>query len=245
MALYLEKAIFVNRAPFENIELNFKEKGINVLAAINGRGKTTILSHITDAFYELAKLHFSGEFSDKEGKYYRLSSSLYNLDSNKPSFVYLRFRNNETNIDYIDIRHNCSSEEYDVAINIENKIPYEKLSSTLDRQATIKYWYIENIDEGKLVPSLFSNNLMTYFPSYRYETPGYLNDPYKIELSFKKSSYFSGYLPNHIEVVSDLETLANWVMDIVLDYQLYKSNDALQLRSSFNRNLPVKHVLTI
>ena len=55
MALYLEKAIFVNRAPFENIELNFKEKGINVLAAINGRGKTTILSHITDAFYELAK----------------------------------------------------------------------------------------------------------------------------------------------------------------------------------------------
>ena len=25
MALYLEKAIFVNRAPFENIELNFKE----------------------------------------------------------------------------------------------------------------------------------------------------------------------------------------------------------------------------
>lgn len=237
MALYLEKAIFVNRAPFENIELNFKEKGINVLAAINGRGKTTILSHITDAFYELAKLHFSGEFSDKEGKYYRLSSSLYNLDSNKPSFVYLRFRNNETNVDYIDIRHNCSSEEYDVAINIENKIPYEKLSSTLDRQATIKYWYIENIDEGKLVPSLFSNNLMTYFPSYRYETPGYLNDPYKIELSFKKSSYFSGYLPNHIEVVSDLETLANWVMDIVLDYQLYKSNGALQLRSSFNQIL--------
>ena len=42
MALYLEKAIFVNRAPFENIELKFKEKGSNVLAAINGRGKTTI-----------------------------------------------------------------------------------------------------------------------------------------------------------------------------------------------------------
>ena len=62
MALYLEKAIFVNRAPFENIELNFKEKGINVLAAINGRGKTTILSHITDAFYELAKDAFQNTF---------------------------------------------------------------------------------------------------------------------------------------------------------------------------------------
>lgn len=237
MAFYIEKAIFVNRAPFEHLELNFKEKGINVLAAINGRGKTTILSHITDAFYELAKLHYTGEFAGRESKYYRLSSSLYNLDSNKPSFVYLRFRNNETNIDYIDIRHNCTSEEYDVTINIDNKIPYDKLSSTLKKQNTVKYWHIESRDEDKLVPSLFNNNLMTYFPSYRYEAPGYLNDPYKIELSFKKSSYFSGYLPNHIEVVSNLETLANWVMDIVLDYQLYKSNNTLQLRSSFNQIL--------
>ena len=237
MAFYIEKAIFVNRAPFEHLELDFKEKGINVLAAINGRGKTTILSHITDAFYELAKLHYTGEFAGKESKYYRLSSSLYNLDSNKPSFVYLRFRNNETNIDYIDIRHNCTSEEYDVTINIDNKIPYDKLSSTLKKQNTVKYWHIESRDEDKLVPSLFNNNLMTYFPSYRYEVPGYLNDPYKIELSFKKSSYFSGYLPNHIEVVSNLETLANWVMDIVLDYQLYKSNSTLKLRSSFNQIL--------
>ena len=62
MGFYLEKAIFVNRAPFEHLELDFKESGINVLAAINGRGKTTILSHITDAFYELAKKVFYNEF---------------------------------------------------------------------------------------------------------------------------------------------------------------------------------------
>lgn len=237
MALYIKKAIFVNRAPFEHLELDFKESGINVLAAINGRGKTTILSHITDAFYELAKLHFSGEFSDKEGKYYRISSSLYNLDSNKPSFVYFRFRNNEVNIDYIDVRQSCTSEEYDAAINIENKIPYTKLSSSLERQSTIKYWHIENRDKGKLVSSIFNNNLMTYFPSYRYETPGFLNDPYKVELSFKKTSDFSGYLPNPIEVVSDLETLANWVMDIILDYQIYKSHSTLQLKNNFNQIL--------
>ena len=53
MAFYLEKAIFINRAPFEHLELDFNEKGINVLTAINGKGKTTILSHIVDAFYEL------------------------------------------------------------------------------------------------------------------------------------------------------------------------------------------------
>ena len=40
--MILEKAIFVNRAPFERLELDFKEKGVNVLTAINGKEKTTI-----------------------------------------------------------------------------------------------------------------------------------------------------------------------------------------------------------
>ena len=50
MSFSLVKAIFVNRAPFEHIEFDFKEGGINVLSAINGKGKTTLLSHVVDAF---------------------------------------------------------------------------------------------------------------------------------------------------------------------------------------------------
>lgn len=89
MGLYLNKAIFVNRAPFEHLELNFKGKGINVLSAINGKGKTTILSHITDAFYELAKKTYPNEFEGKENKYYRISSPLYNIHFATPSFFCL------------------------------------------------------------------------------------------------------------------------------------------------------------
>lgn len=37
--MYLEKAIFVNRAPFEKLELDFAKKEISVLTSINGRGK--------------------------------------------------------------------------------------------------------------------------------------------------------------------------------------------------------------
>lgn len=92
MALYLKTAIFVNRAPFENLKLDLLENGINVLSAINGKGKTAILSHITDAFYELAKKTFHNEFEGKENKYYRISSPLYNIDFSSPSFVYLRFK---------------------------------------------------------------------------------------------------------------------------------------------------------
>ena len=53
--MQIQKIIFINRAPFEHLELDFKQNGINVLTAINGKGKTTIISHIVDAFHELAR----------------------------------------------------------------------------------------------------------------------------------------------------------------------------------------------
>ena len=68
----------------------------------------------------------------------------------------------------------------------------------------------------------FSNSLMTYFPAYRYEVPSFLNEAYNFKLSFKKSSDFAGFLFNPIEVTSDLPQIANWIMDVVLDFGLYK-----------------------
>lgn len=105
MAFYIDKAIFINRAPFEHLELDFKEKGINVLTAINGKGKTTILSHIVDAFYELARPNFENEFEGRSNKYYRISSPVFNIIPSNPSFVYFIFNNNGERWDYLDIRN--------------------------------------------------------------------------------------------------------------------------------------------
>lgn len=66
MSFYIEKAIFINRAPFEHLELNFNKNSINVLSAINGKGKTTILSHIADAFYEMARNSFWVHLQEKK-----------------------------------------------------------------------------------------------------------------------------------------------------------------------------------
>ena len=134
MAFYLEKAIFINRAPFEHLELDFKEKGVTVLTAVNGKGKTTIISHVVDAFYELAKMYYSNEFEGKENKYYRISTSIFNLDSEKPSFVYLRFNNDDKKVDYVDIRNRCSQIEYENAINIVDRIPFAKFSDSFEAQ---------------------------------------------------------------------------------------------------------------
>ena len=54
----LKNILLINRAPFEHLELDFGDENINILSGINGAGKTTIISYIVDAFYELAKCQF-------------------------------------------------------------------------------------------------------------------------------------------------------------------------------------------
>lgn len=215
MKIHLTKALFINRAPFDKLEMDFSENEISVLTAINGKGKTTILSHIVDAFYEMARPHFQNEFEERQNKFYRVSSAVYNLNMIQPSFVYLRFQTEEGFIDYLDIRNNCTEQEYNDNILFDGKIGFSEISSFLEQNNYIKK-VSTSFDKKKAEP-IFSNNILTYFPSYRFEMPGYLNDPYKISMDFKKESGFSGHLLNPIEVITDLPQLANWIMDIVLD----------------------------
>lgn len=247
MSFTLEKAIFVNRAPFEHLELDFKDKGVNVLTAINGRGKTTILSHITDAFYELAKKVFHNEFEGKENKYYRISSSLYNINSYETSFVYLRFKHNEKIIDYIDIRNKCTREQYDSTFILDSKIPFDKIQKKLEDNNNTKFWSID--DKKQIEKDIFGRHILTYFPSYRYETPSYLNDPYNIKLDYAIKSKFSGYLENNIEVISDLTSLVNWFLDVIIDWLINKEttstpNEAMvweNLNAIVSNSLSSKH----
>jgi len=231
MKIYLEKAIFLNRAPFDKLELDFNQNEIAVITAVNGQGKTTLISHIVDAFYEMAKPYFPEEFRGRENKYYRVSTTIFNLNQTEPSFVYLRFKFLEENIDYIDIRNNCTEQQYNEAITIENKIPFDQFRTNLNEADNIKL-VSPNLERVKS-KILFSANILTYFPSYRFEIPGYLNDPYKVKLEFSKENIFAGYLRNPIEVISGLPQLANWLLDIALDIQ-YINSGVITLMSNLN-----------
>ncbi len=216
MAFYLEKAIFHNRAPFEHLEIDFKKNGISVLTAINGKGKTTILSHIVDAFFELARNKFPLEFESRSNDYYRVSSGLDNINMTKPSFVYLRFINENSKWDYIDIRNKCTEDEYNQSVPLADKIPYQEICNFFNITSNIKHWYRVATDTKKIL-SLFKSNILTYFPAYRYELPSYLNDPYKVSFEYRQKNSFDGKLINPIEVISDMQDLSNWILDVLLD----------------------------
>lgn len=229
----LKKAIFINRAPFDKLELNFDNSNIFLLSGVNGKGKTTILSYIVDAFYELAKKGYHNEFASKPNKYYRVSSDLYSLDNGAVSIVYLRFdmADGKEN-DYVDIRGNTTAEKYYALLGIDNPIPFPVIATDLKKYGNLKYWKSHSAEDSRQV---FSAELMTYFPAYRYEQPYYLNTPYRPDLSFTKDMGFAGYLDNPIEVTTDFPQIANWMMDVVLDRYQYAgtSSEVLKYINSF------------
>lgn len=220
----LTKALFINRAPFDKLELDFDDSNVFLLSGINGKGKTTILSYIVDAFYELAKKGYRNEFENNSNEYYRVSSGLFSLNRQAFSIVYLRFvaKDGKEN-DYIDIRGSITEEEYRAVLGIDNPIPFSNISKDLEKNNNLKYWKNHSQKDSR---DIFSAELMTYFPAYRYEQPYYLNTPYKPELEFSKDMGFSGYLNNPIEVTSDFPRIANWMMDVVLDSYLYKGKSS-------------------
>lgn len=229
----IEKAIFVNRAPFEKVEFDFLESGVNVLSGINGRGKTTVISHIVDFFYEMARSYFISSFEGKENKYYRYSSDLYNIDDSTYSLFYARFKDEDKCIDYLDCRGTMTEEEYNEKVLLENKIPYDQFSHLIEKNNNVKL--CPSLDKDK-IKKIFKHNILTYFPSYRYEQPGYLTDPYKVNIGFNMESIISSDLLNPIEVISDMKGLAMWFMDVILDSQIYSNQQtSLVLIKNLNR----------
>lgn len=226
MSFYLDKIIIYNNAPFENLSLDFSKDGVNVLTGLNGRGKTTIISYIVDALVEISKEAFYNEYKDKSDSYYRLSSSVYSLDISKPSLVYIRFKNYEDSFDYVNVRGKITEDVYSQIVLIDSPINFHDFIANLEENGNIKY--CKTISRKK-IQEIFNNYIVPYFPSYRFEIPGYLNDVYSQNIKFSYHSSYSGYLPNKIEVIQSIDNITNWIMDVVLDWMINKQEERYQL----------------
>ena len=164
------------------------------------------------------------------------------MTSSKPSIVYFRFKDGEVIYDYLDIRGNCTNNQYDNTINVNGKIDYNSFQAELAQQNFAKYWNIKSNDIRK---KMFEQNVLTYFPSYRYELPAYLNDSYSNPLKYSINNRFSGYLPNHIEVISDITSFSNWLcmfLFLLLYYNIWlKLRSCLWLWFSYNHTCTREH----
>lgn len=217
--MYVKDIIFYNRAPFDNLHLTFEENSISVLTAVNGKGKTTILSYIMDAWIEMTRRAFDQSYKDKEDDYYRISSGIHLIDPDAPSFVYMRFVHNGAPYDYLDYRNGLPEELYNKYVSLDNKLAYADIKPTIDEKPSAKY--VDKRLKEEITTSIFNEQVMIYMPSYRSEIPNYLNDAYKTKWEHDMSMKYSRRLTNPLEVSEGLPQLANWLLDLLLDCSLY------------------------
>ena len=229
MAFYVERVIINNRAPFENIDLTFEENSLNVLTALNGKGKTTVLSYIVDAWVEITKRIYSNSYQGKENSYYRVSSPMELIDD-KPSIVYIRFKYDNASCDYLNVRQCGERNWYDDVVKIKEKIPYNRLEDEMKNNEAFKL--ISN--NVALSHSVFDNNLSTYFPAYRFELPNYLNDVFK-NIEYKAKAEYNGYLKNPLEVTSSIREIVNWIFDVELDREVNSVWEVVQGKAKRKR----------
>lgn len=240
MKAYLSRIIIYNRAPFDKFDLSFDENGISVLTGVNGQGKTTVQSYIVDSWYEIIRNHYTNEFKGQEQTYYRVSTPMFVLDKTKPSVVYIRYRVGENNVDYLNTESELTETQYNELVNLQNKIPFKKIKGK--ENLSQKGKFVPESANEELVTDWFSHSIMTSFPSFRYELPYYITEFFKTQFEFRKQNFFSGYLRNPLIVVSGLDGVANWLMDLVMDKELYDKNPTATSETNLWRN--VSSVLT-
>ena len=217
--MVVKDIIFFNRAPFNSLHLTFEENTITVLTAVNGKGKTTILSYIMDAWVEMTRKAYPQSYKGKEDDYYRLSAGIYLINASAPSFVYIRFMHENKPYDYLDYRNGLPENVYEENVPLEDKIKYNDIKNRIDKEQSAKI--VDGRLKTDIIKQIFDSHVMTYMPSYRSEIPNYLNDAYKTKWEHDMSMKYSGYMQNPLEVSEGMPQFANWLLDLLLDYALY------------------------
>ncbi len=177
----------------------------------NGSGKTTLLSNIIDSFYEIGSALFTNvaRIENTIRKFYKVNGKL-NLSYNEnKGFTIIKYKSKamQNPIEYIDYI-NCNTDDI-------------KEFCSLNLQTTI----------GKIITQFSENNIQRlqdewraqahyYQPANRYEEPFWKNKNFNH--SFKETEQYKDEYNKELEIITSFEKNYSYIMDIVLDSELYE-----------------------
>lgn len=216
----IKKIIDANVGPIEKLELEFsisneKPKPI-IFVGENGTGKSTLLSNIVDAFYEIAGEAFSDARQPAEGEgyqYYKAISPTEIHFGKQYMYSYVELKDNkcgQSKIEYIFKSGNLSIDEF--------KKHVEDVSPNISWDARENY-KTAIIDKNN-AQNILSRDILCYFGPNRYEKPFWMGNRY-----FEKENYehptvknrWAGKIENPISVYNMTNMTLQWLLDVIVD----------------------------
>lgn len=201
-----------------------------ILVGKNGTGKTTLLSSIVDALYELSNKCFS-DILPQSGmgyKYFKVSGSSNIRAGNKFAFSYVSFSKGDRAYEYLDKNGDISVEE------VKLKVGFDDILQNV-RNEDGNFKYSSEINEKSNFKNDFMSNSYCYFPSDRYELPYWINkETIESNEQFTEKLRFNDYLGRNILARQSLSIIKNWILDVFLDSKvnIYRVGDSLQIKES-------------
>jgi len=218
--MYLKKISFRSYGPLKDAEINFRfrDNGDPVptaLVGVNGSGKTLVLSTILDGIVTMRSAIYSDGSDVAQGKLFKpLKHSIRSNNTSPFTAAVLECLADETIITFSEV---LSSTKSDGTF----KLPEEfSAPSGFDTQRFAKSGLSKSTSEiGSDESEQIKRTVTAYYPAGRAEIPGWLGPNAKV--SFNTTPRFADHAGHSIWRVNLVTEIAQWLLDIVLDCELY------------------------
>lgn len=211
--MYLKNIIIENYGPYENIDIKFRFDIQGnpiplILIGKNGSGKTILLSHIVNSLISAKQLAFE-DSEVEQGKVYKYRSPSYIHSGKIYSFSKIEYSNGNFVSEW-QLRE--KRKDIEQTPNFIQPRP-EWQNIPVDDNNLFQSTFNENTAED-----LIGKNCILYFPSDRFEDPGWLNkENLTNQVDYQDLKRIKGISNRSIVCTNSLKLCQKWLLDILLD----------------------------
>ena len=237
--MYAKRLQLANYGPISDLDITFPFSGDRpiptVLVGPNGSGKSIVLSHITNALLTARDQVFPATPEVEPGKVFKLRANSY-IRTNLPFFFakvdfaeglyYSELRTSENKESYPEPPPGIVGTDAEPLWNRLRPDSNDQLDSNLAGP---------NANKSQIT-RIFDTHAAVYFPSDRFEFPGWLNvEAVQREAQHMELLRMSGETPRQVIATSPLRANRDWLYDVVYDraaFELQVPRVDLPLRNS-------------
>lgn len=220
MVLYLKRAIVKGYGSIKNLDLipQFNEDGSPkpiVIVGKNGSGKTLLLSQLVDSLIELKRTKYSSISEVEAENYFKIGRKNYINTEGNDSLVEVTYRGGNKEFKYIDFMSK------NIAESVNSHMSYEYFPTISSNPKYQETGYFKSVVGGNLENEL-EENIISYFPVYRYHIPAWYNKKNK-QIGFQFVENNVGNDNGSLIKENVLSEVEGWLLDVLLDMYLYET----------------------
>ena len=232
--MYLKNLQIRNIGPIEKLdyELPFFDNGNPkpvIFVGENGSGKSILLSYIVDNFFQFRREHYE-DIEIKKDELFKFRSLSY-IESYKDfGWVNLKYVHKNDSLFYTEALSRISYEKF-IRKYQDGEIP----NFNKNDERFKEHGLFQNHTRGKTTKKAIDESVTLCFLDNRFEIPAWLNEEALTKTELKSKLKLITESRRRIIITDTLKNLEGWILDVVLDEDISKSQFDISLHQEINR----------